>query len=126
MQSLPFSSKQVTSAFSYLSSSLFCSLRKITCKDILLESCFGEIKFCRESAEVWLPYHIGSIYAKWLTLRANFNLKKFEKLSIQFEKQSIISIQLFFSVMDWKWPSNHIQSSECFIYVKIWHFLLNS
>ena len=47
------------------------------------------------------------IYAKWLALRANFNLKKFEKLSIQLEKQSIISIQSFFSVMVWKQPSNH-------------------
>ena len=121
-----FPASKLSLPFLYLSSSLFCSLTKITSKNLPLESCFGEIKFCWESAEIWLPYHLGSIYAKWLALRANFNLKKFENLSIQFEKQSIISIQLFFSVMDWKWPSNHIQSSECFIYVKIWHFLLNS
>ena len=29
----------------------------------------------------------------YVNLKANFNLKKFEDLSIQFEKQSIISIQ---------------------------------
>ena len=62
----------------------------------------------------------------YVNLKANFNLNKFENLSIQFEKQSIISIQSFFSVMGWKRPSNHFQSSECFIYVEIWLFLLNS
>ena len=34
----------------------------------------------------------------YLNLRAHFNLKKFENLSVQFEKQSVISIQSFFSV----------------------------
>ena len=55
----------------------------------------------------------------YMNLRANFNLNKFEKLSIRFERQSIISIQSFFNVMDWKGPSNLFQSSECFIYVEI-------
>ena len=35
----------------------------------------------------------------YVNLKGNFNLNKFENLSIQFEKQSIISIQSFFSVM---------------------------
>ena len=122
-----FPASKLSLLFLYLSSSLFCSLRKITSKNLLLESCFSEIKFCWESAEIWPMYHLGSIYAKWLALRANFNLKKIENLSIQFEKQSIISIQSFFSVLGWTWPSNnHFQSSECFIYVEIWLFLLNS
>ena len=49
-----------------VSSSLFCSLRKITSKNFPLVSCFGESKFCWQSWEIWLPYHLGSIYAKWL------------------------------------------------------------
>ena len=121
-----FPASKLSLPFLYLLSSVFCSLRKITGKNLPLESCFGEIKFCWESAEIWLPYHLGSMYTKWLALRANFNLKKFENLSIQFEKQSIISIQLFFSVMGWKQPSNHFQSPEWFIYVEIWLFLLSS
>ena len=60
----------------------------------------------------------------YVTLRANFNLDKFKNLSIQFERQSIISIQSFFSVIGWKRPSNHFQNSECFIYVYIWFFCL--
>ena len=92
-----FPASKLSLPFLYLSSSLFCSLRKITSKNLPPESCFGEIKFCWESAEIWLPYHLGSIYAKWLALRANFNLKKFKNLSIQFEKQSTISIQSFFT-----------------------------
>ena len=60
----------------------------------------------------------------YVNLRANFNLNKFGNLSIQFENQSIISIQSFFSVMGWKRPSNHFQSSECFIYVEIRLFCL--
>ena len=74
-----FPASKLSLPFFYLSSSLFCSLRKITSKNLPLESCFGEIKFCWESAEIWLPYHLGSIYAKWLALRANFNLKKIWK-----------------------------------------------
>ena len=46
----------------------------------------------------------------YVNLKANFNLNKFENLSIQFEKQSIISIQSFFSVMGWKQPSNHFKA----------------
>ena len=85
-----FPASKLSLLFLYLLSSVFCSLRKITSKNLLLESCFSEIKFCWESAEIWLPYHLSSIYAKWLALRANFNLKRFENLSIQFEKQSVI------------------------------------
>ena len=121
-----FPASKLSLPFFYLSSSIFCSLRKISSKNLPLESCFSEIKFCWESAEIWLPYHLGSIYDKWLALRANFNLKKFETFSIQFEKQSIVRIQSFFSLMGWKPPSHNFQSSECFIYVKIWLFLLNS
>ena len=62
----------------------------------------------------------------FVNLRTNFSPDKFENLSTQFERQSIIksiiSIQLFFSVMGWKRPSNHFQSPECFIYVEIWFF----
>ena len=60
----------------------------------------------------------------YVNLRANFNHNKFENFSIQFERQSIISIQAFFNLMGWKWPSNHFQSSECFIYIKICVFCL--
>ena len=60
----------------------------------------------------------------YVNLRANFNPNKFENFSIQFEKKSIISIRLFFNMMDWKWPSNHFQNSECFIYVEINSFSL--
>ena len=77
-----FLARKLSLPFLYLCSSHFCSLRKITSKNLPLESCFGEIKFCWESAEIWLPYHLRSIYAKWLALRANFDLKKFENLSI--------------------------------------------
>ena len=45
-----------------------------------------------------------------ITWTTNFNLNKFENLSIQYEKQSIISIQSFFSVMGWKQPSNHFKA----------------
>ena len=55
-------------------------------------------------------------------LKANFNLNKFENLSIRFDWQSIISIQSFFNVMGSKRPSNHFQRSESFIYVKICFF----
>ena len=65
-------------SFLYVSSSLFCSFKKITSKNLPLESYFGEIKFCGESEETGLPYHLDSVYAKWLALRANFNLKNFE------------------------------------------------
>ena len=34
-----------------------------------------------------------------VTLTANFNLNEFENLSVRFDRQSIISIQLFFNVM---------------------------
>ena len=72
----------------------------------------------------WFHMHCG-IYKFWficrklittielqyyVNLKANFNLNKFENLSIQFEKQSIISIRSFFSVMDWKQPNNHFKA----------------
>ena len=56
---------------SYLSACrplFFVLWEKITSKNLPLVSCFGEIKFCWKSAEIWLPYHLGSIYAKWLAL----------------------------------------------------------
>ena len=58
------------------------------------------------------------------TLKANLNLNKFENFSIQFDWQSIISIQSFFNMMGWKQSRNHFQMSESFIYVKIWFFCL--
>ena len=51
-----------------MSSSFFCSLRKVNSKNLPLVSCFGESKFCWQSAKTWLRYHLGSIYAKWLAL----------------------------------------------------------
>ena len=60
----------------------------------------------------------------YMNLKVNFNFNKFENLSIWFDRQSRISIQSFFNVMEWKRPSNHFQSSECFIDVKIWFFCL--
>ena len=56
------SSRQVISAFPTLcvSSSLFCSLRKFTSKNISLVSCFGEITFCWLSVAIRLPYNLGS------------------------------------------------------------------
>ena len=58
-----------------VSSSLFCSLRKITSKNFPLVSCFGESKSCWQSAKIWLPYHLGSIYAKWLALSSNLKFR---------------------------------------------------
>ena len=55
----------------------------------------------------------------YMNLKANFNLNKFENLSIRFDRQSIIRIQSFFNVMEWKRPSNHLQSSGSFVYIKI-------
>ena len=46
----------------------------------------------------------------YVNLKANFNLNKFGNLSTQFEKQSIVIIQSFFSVMGWKEPSNHFKA----------------
>ena len=60
MQSLPFSSKQVISVccpLSYFS-------REVTSKNFLLVSCFVKSNFCWQLAEIRLPYHCGSIYAK--------------------------------------------------------------
>ena len=51
-----------------VSSPLFCSLRKITSKNLPLVSCFCESKFCWQSAEIRLPYYLGSLYAKWLAI----------------------------------------------------------
>ena len=62
----------------------------------------------------------------FVNLKANFNLNKFENLPLRFERKSIISIQSFFNVMWWERPSNHFQSSKCFIYVKIWFSLHKS
>ena len=38
---------------------------KLLCKYFSLVSCFVENKFCWQSAEIRLPYHLGFIYAKW-------------------------------------------------------------
>ena len=46
----------------------------------------------------------------YVNLKVNFNLNKFEELSVQFEKQSIISIQSFSSAMGWKQPINHFKA----------------
>ena len=58
-------------------------------------------------------------------LRGNFNLTRSENLSISFDRQSIMSMQLFFNVTGWKGPSNHLQRSECFIFFLIRFFCLN-
>ena len=47
---------------------LFCSLRKITTKNLPLVSCFDESKFSWQSTEIRLPYHLDSIYAKWMAI----------------------------------------------------------
>ena len=107
-----FPASKLSLHFLYLSSSLFCPLRKIANKNLPLGSCFGEIKFCWESAEIWLPYHLGSIYAKWLALRANFNLKKFENLSIQFEKQGKSGKKKRVSKWLATYPVNFISSNK--------------
>ena len=49
--------------------SLFCFSRKVTSKNLPLVSCFVKSNFCWQSAEIRLPYHLDSIYAKWLALR---------------------------------------------------------
>ena len=51
-----------------MSSSHFCSLRKIIIKNLPPVLCFGESKFCWQLAEIRLPYHLGTLYAKWLAL----------------------------------------------------------
>ena len=48
----------------------FCSSRKVTSKNLPLVSCFVKSNFCWQSAGIRLPYHLGSIYAKWLALNA--------------------------------------------------------
>ena len=53
-------------------SSLFCFSGKVTSKNLLLVSCFMKSNFCWQSAEIRLPYHLGSIYAKWLVLKVFF------------------------------------------------------
>ena len=49
-------------------SSLFCFSRKVTSKNLPLVLCFVESDFCWQSAEIWLPHHLGPIYAKWFAL----------------------------------------------------------
>ena len=56
-----------------VSPSLFCSLRKFTNKNLPLVSCFGESKFCWQSAEIRLLYHLSSIYAKWSVFKVKWN-----------------------------------------------------
>ena len=52
----------------------------------------------------------------YVNVKENFKLKKFDNLSIQFEKQSIISIQSFLSAM---WAENNQV-----ITLKLWMFHL--
>ena len=61
----------------------------------------------------------------WLrTLSCNITWINLKTFQFDFEMKSIISIQSFSQMMSWKQPSNYFQSSECFIYVKIWFFCL--
>ena len=60
--------------FLWVLSSLFCFSGKVTSKNLPLVSCFVKSNFCWESAEIRLPYHLGSIYAKWLALIILFRL----------------------------------------------------
>ena len=46
----------------------------------------------------------------YVNLKAYFNLNKFGNLSIQFEKQTVISIQSFFILIGWKQPTNHFKA----------------
>ena len=65
-------------------SSLFCFSGQVTSKNLLLGSCFMKSNFCWQSAEIRHPYHLGSIYAKWLVLKAFFkNLEYNFLISIQ-------------------------------------------
>ena len=66
MQSQLFSSKQVICARRRLSSV------KVASKNLSLVSCFVKSNFCWQSAEIQLPYHLGSIYVKWLALMRLF------------------------------------------------------
>ena len=66
MQSQLFLSKQVISARRPLSSV------KVTSKNLSLVSCLMKSNFCWQSAEIQLPYHLGSIYVKWLALMRLF------------------------------------------------------
>ena len=60
-------------------------------------------------------------------LRGNFNFNEFENISVWFDRQSIISIQSFFNVMEWKRPSNHFESPEFFYICQnlIWFCLIH-
>ena len=62
------SSKQVISACR----PLFYFSRKATNKNLSLVSSFMKSNFCWQSAETWLPYDLGSIYAKGLALNLKF------------------------------------------------------
>ena len=71
-------SHEISSSFSHslycflVVFSLFRFLRKVTSKNLLLVSWFNERKFCWKSAEIRLPYHLGSIYPKWLAYIPKF------------------------------------------------------
>ena len=59
-------------SYLFVRSSFFSFSRKVTSKILQLVSCFVKSKFCWQSVEIWLTYHVGSVYAKWLTLRLSF------------------------------------------------------
>ena len=44
----------------------YCFSRKVTSKNLPLVSCFVKRNFCWQSAEIRLPFHLGSTYGKWL------------------------------------------------------------
>ena len=43
-------------------------LKKVTSKSLPLLWYFVKSHFCWQSAEIWLPYLLDSIYTKWLAL----------------------------------------------------------
>ena len=63
----------------------------------------------------------------YVNLGANFNPNKFDNLSIQFERESIINIQSFFSVIGWLvffWLIHNVDF--CLVNFRVWKWFATS
>ena len=74
-------------------------------------------------------YYVQEIdYKHWAAilcqLECKFNLNKLQNSSILFERQSVISIQLFFNVMGWEWQGKHFTKLKMFYLCQNFIFLL--
>ena len=72
-----------------MSSSLFYFSRNVTRKNLPLALCFVKSTFSWQSAEIRLPYHVGSIYATLLALN-------------DLSKHLQVCLQHFLSIIVWR------------------------